>query len=137
MTRESADFVSSIKKLRTIPRTGWVSHGISLRAVESVAEHSYATSTIAMLLAEMEVQRGRTVDVGHVVRLGLLHDLAETLTFDISKSYLEYLGKRGELIKREIEQTAWDQIVGSIDHLYLSRKYSRLLSEFNEKKSLE
>ena len=114
-----------------------MSHGISLRDVESVAEHSYSTSTIAMLLADMEVQRGRTVDVGHVVRLGLLHDLAETLTFDISKSYLEYLGKRGELIKREIEQSAWDQIVGSIDQLSMRRKYSRLLSEFNAQKTLE
>ena len=86
------NFVSSLSRIKMIPRSGWISHGISLRDVESVADHSFSTTVLAMWLADLEVSNGRRVNLERVLRLALLHDLPEALTFDISKSYLEYLG---------------------------------------------
>jgi len=117
--------------LKIIPRSGWVSHGIALPDVESVAEHSYSTSALAMYLADIEMARGRRLDLERVLRLALLHDLAETLTFDISKSYLEYLGRRGEHIKREVEQAAWNHIIKSIENASIRKHYSMLMAEYN------
>jgi len=120
-----------------IPRTGWISHDISLEDVESVAEHSYSTSTIAMLLADMETSSGRQVDVERVLRMALLHDLAEGLTFDISKAYLQYLGRSGAAIKRRVEQAAWSHTIQSLRSRSLRIKYAELQSEFDAQETFE
>ena len=120
-----------------IPRTGWISHGIMLQEVESVADHTFSTSTLAMLLADMEARSGRHVDVERVLRMALLHDLAEALTFDINKSYLEYLGREGEAIKRQVEQAAWNHIIESIRSKSIRTKYTELQSEFNAEETFE
>jgi putative hydrolase of HD superfamily len=90
-----------------------------------------------MLLADLEVEKGGRVDVERVLRLALLHDLAEALTFDVSKSYLEYLGRRGEAIKREVEQAAWNHIIKSIPNGSIRKNYAKLDSEFNDEETLE
>ena len=131
------DFLSALRRVKTIPRSGWISHGVALQDVESVADHSYSTSTLAMLLADVEVENGRRVDVERVLRLALLHDVAEALTFDISKSYLEYLGRKGEAIKREVEQAAWRHIIKSIQNASIRKNYAKLESEFNAGETLE
>ena len=123
--------------MKAIPRTGWISHGVRLQDVESVADHTFSTSTLAMLLADLECEEGRRVDVERVLRMALLHDLAEALTFDISKTYLEYLGKNGEAIKRKVEQAAWNHMVKSLRGKSLRMKYARLQCEFDAEETVE
>ena len=137
MRGRQISYFSSLRLLKILPRSGWVSRGISLSDVESVAEHSFSTSALAMFLADMEVARGRRLNVERVLRLALIHDLAEALTFDISKSYLEYLGQTGERIKREVERAAWDHILKSIGDRSIRSAYSRLVAEFNAGESTE
>jgi putative hydrolase of HD superfamily len=133
----SKSFISELSKLKLVPRSGWLSHGVGLLDVESVADHTFSTCALAMLLADMEVEHGERVDVEKVLRMAVLHDLAEALTFDISKSYLDYLGRRGEAIKREVEEAAWSYMVQGIRSPSIRAKYSRSQQEFNAKKSLE
>jgi putative hydrolase of HD superfamily len=133
----SLDFVSSLGKVKMIPRSGWISHGISLQEVESVADHSFSTTVLAMLLADLEVANGRRINIERVLRLALLHDLPEALTFDISKSYLEYLGMRGEAIKRELEQAAWKHLIEGIEKGAIRKRYAQLQSEFNAEQTIE
>jgi len=133
----TADFLSSLERLKMIPRTGWISHNISLQDVESVADHTYSTSALAMLLADMEAKNGRDINIERVLRMALLHDLAEALTFDISKAYLEYLGRRGEAVKRRVEEAAWNHIIQSIDASLVRTKYAKLRSEFDAEETLE
>jgi putative hydrolase of HD superfamily len=120
-----------------IPRSGWVSHGINVQEVESVADHSYSTTVLAMLLADLEVADGRRINIERVLRLALLHDLPEALTFDISKSYLEYLGSRGEAIKSELEQAAWKHLIKTIGRGAVRQRYAELQSEFNAEETIE
>jgi len=131
------DFISSLSRIKMIPRSGWISHGIALQEVESVADHSYSTSVLAMFLADLELERGNRIDVERVLRLSLLHDLPESLTFDISKAYLEYLGKRGETIKDELEQAAWKSIIKGIQVTSIRKNYDRLQAEFNAERTVE
>jgi putative hydrolase of HD superfamily len=130
-------FLSALRRVKVIPRSGWVSHGVALQDVESVADHSYSTCALAMLLADIEVEKGQRINVERVLRLALLHDLAEALTFDISKSYLEYLGRKGEAIKREFEHAAWDHIIKSIQNASIRKSYARLVSEYDAEETLE
>jgi putative hydrolase of HD superfamily len=123
--------------LKMIPRSGWISHGVAVQETESVADHSFATAVIAMLLADLEAKEGRRVNVESVLRMAMLHDLAETLTFDISKSYLQYLGKRGEAVKKELEQAAWAHMVKGVPSRAIEANYLRLQDEFNAEETLE
>ncbi|MGP8126668.1 MAG: HD domain-containing protein [Candidatus Bathyarchaeia archaeon] len=131
------DFVSSLGRVKMIPRSGWISHGISLQDVESVADHSFSTTVLAMLLADLEVANGRRINIERVLRLALLHDLPEALTFDISKSYLEYLGMRGEVIKSELEQAAWKHLIEGIEKGAIRKRYTQLQLEFNAEQTVE
>jgi len=76
-----------------------------------------------MLLADLEAERGVKIDVEKVLRMAILHDLAESLTYDISKEYLEYIGIKGEAMKQEIERTAWEHVVKGMGRPSLAREY--------------
>lgn len=77
------------------------------------------------------------VDVERVLRMAVLHDISESLTFDISKAYLEYLGKRGHEIKRQLEQSAWTQLVRGLGSPTLAREYTKIQSEYEAGESFE
>ena len=62
--------------------------------------------------------------------MATFHDLAEALTFDISKSYLTYLGERGSVIKNEIESSAWKYLARSDDSESLFSDYAKLQKQY-------
>lgn len=124
----SIDFLSTVITLKRIPRSGWITHGISLPDVESVADHTFSTCSISILLTDLERRRAVRVNAERVLRMAILHDLAEALTFDISKSYVTYLGERGSVIKNEIESSAWKYLARSLGSL--SSDYSKLQKEY-------
>lgn len=62
--------------LKRVPRTGWLIAGV--QAPESVAEHSFRTALIAMLLAHLE-----GADPGKTAMLALLHDTQESRIGDV------------------------------------------------------
>jgi 5'-deoxynucleotidase YfbR-like HD superfamily hydrolase len=126
----SLDFLSTVITLKRIPRSGWITHGISQSDVESVADHSFSTCAISILLADLERRRGVRVNAERVLRMATLHDMAEALTFDISKSYLTYLGERGSAIKNEIEESAWKYLARTIGNANLSDQYLKLQKQY-------
>jgi len=63
--------LSQIGQLKDLPRAGWVREQVP--HPESVADHSFRAMVLALVLAP---QLG--VDVGRVLRLLLVHDLAES-----------------------------------------------------------
>ncbi|RLI02465.1 phosphohydrolase [Candidatus Bathyarchaeota archaeon] len=82
------DFLSSAGKLKTIPRTGWIDSGV--KEPESVADHSYLTTVAAMVLSD-----SLGLDSLKVLRMALLHDLAEAETGDITP--MQKQGNHSEL----------------------------------------
>ncbi len=124
------DFLLNLSKMKAIPRSGWLSHDISLQDVESVADHTFSTCALSMLLADLEAKRGVKVNMESVLRMAILHDLAESLTFDISRAYLEYMGTKGEAMKREIERTAWEHVAKGIGDPDLARKYASIQNQY-------
>lgn len=82
--------------LKMLPRTGWLLAGIA--APESVAAHAFATTLLALALAEtinLDVQAealDAPLDVARVVRLALLHDLGESMVTDLPKRSADLLG---------------------------------------------
>ncbi|KAK4533435.1 hypothetical protein CCYA_CCYA17G4317 [Cyanidiococcus yangmingshanensis] len=67
------DFFRLIAQLKGLQRTGWLRSNVS--NPESVASHSYSVALLTLLLSDFDL---------HAVKLALVHDLAESLTGDIS-----------------------------------------------------
>jgi putative hydrolase of HD superfamily len=75
------DLVQLFDRLAALPRTGWLLRGVV--DPESIAEHSYGVAVVAALIVDDLRARGETVDGEKVLRMALVHDIAEVFTGDI------------------------------------------------------
>jgi putative hydrolase of HD superfamily len=64
--------------LKHLPRTGWVNLGID--HPESVASHSWNMAVLALSLAP----QAKNIDINRVIRLCLVHDIAESIVGDLT-----------------------------------------------------
>ena len=71
-------FLDALISLKRVPRQGWVEK-MHMDSPESVADHSFSVAAVSMLLADVA-----GLDAGRVVRMAILHDLAESATGDIT-----------------------------------------------------
>ncbi|HZU18579.1 MAG TPA: HD domain-containing protein [Candidatus Dormibacteraeota bacterium] len=69
-------FLYEVGFLKRLPRAGWLMTGVD--QPESVAEHSFRTALVGIILAAME-----GADVGRTAMLCLLHDTTESRMGDI------------------------------------------------------
>ncbi len=73
------NFLLQANQLKTTPRTGWAVRGVS--AFESVADHSFGVALTALALSELV---NRELDREKILTMAILHDLAESVTGDLS-----------------------------------------------------
>ena len=83
--------------LKNLPRTGWVLRGASR---ESVAEHTYGTAIIALVLSRME--KLSADDEAALLRIALLHDLHEARIGDLVPSQKKKLQPDEAKVEREM-----------------------------------
>lgn len=72
---EILNFFKNAGGLKRIPRSGWVKKGVP--GPESVADHTFRTTLIAMVLSDIE-----GLDTQKAMRMAILHDLAEVIIGD-------------------------------------------------------
>ncbi|NPA48033.1 MAG: HD family hydrolase [Thermococci archaeon] len=114
-------FLLDAGKLKRLPRTGWLMAGIP--NPESVADHSFRTALVAMILCDELVRRGVNADCEKTMRMALLHDIGEALTSDIPSVAAEFVGKK--------EEKAVERVLGAIP------TYKPLWEEYERGESLE
>ncbi|KAK6462439.1 hypothetical protein DFJ63DRAFT_319257 [Scheffersomyces coipomensis] len=71
-------FIQIVRLLKTQKRTGWVDRGIPPRKVESIGDHMYRMSIIAMLVPNSNI------NLDKCVKIAIVHDIAESLVGDIT-----------------------------------------------------
>lgn len=100
---------------------------------ESVGAHTFGVACAAMLLADEVRARGVGVNVERVLRLALLHDLAESRTGDMPRTMAKYYGAEA---RKRAEGAAFEDL---IEGLGAERRaeYGRLHAEYEERASLE
>jgi putative hydrolases of HD superfamily len=69
----------TLGKMKTTPRTGWLDRGIPAEETESVADHTLLTALIAWTLALDDP----SLDADRVLKLAMVHDIAEAVVGDI------------------------------------------------------
>lgn len=67
--------------LKQLYRQGWLQRGVPPERCESVAEHSFGVTLLAVLLAEAHFP---DLDAEKVIRIALLHDLGEIYAGDLT-----------------------------------------------------
>jgi len=112
-------------KLKKIPRTGWLQHGIT--NVESVAEHSYRVTIIAYLLA-----KDLECDTQKLIQMALIHDLAEILTGDIVFEHGFNVDLKKKFEKDNLERAAMKDLSSMV-----TTDFSKLWEEFTAQKTNE
>lgn len=70
-------FIQSIFRLKKIKRTGWLAKGKILNG-ESIADHSYSLSALCMVFSDI-----LGLDTEKVIKMCIIHDLAESIIGDI------------------------------------------------------
>ena len=73
-----ARFLHRAGRLKLTKRTGWLDRGVPPAETESVADHSWRTALLAWLAASSTAE----LDADRVLKLALVHDLAEAVTGD-------------------------------------------------------
>lgn len=73
-----AGVLRTIQELKRVKRTGWIDRGVPIADVESVADHSYLTALIAWMASIDDP----SLDSDRVLKLAMVHDLAESIVGD-------------------------------------------------------
>lgn len=71
------DFFNIVTELKKTPRKGWKDK-VGIEKPESVADHSFNTAIISMVLSDLN-----NLDTEKILRMALLHDVAEAITGDL------------------------------------------------------
>jgi putative hydrolase of HD superfamily len=79
MRQDLLTLFTTLASLKETPRTGWLDRGIPPGETESVADHSLMTALIAWFLALDEP----SLDADRVLKLAVIHDIAESIVGDI------------------------------------------------------
>lgn len=102
---------------------GWLESGIDPVEAEDVAQHTFETSSIAMLILDSV---DRDLDAEKVVRMSIVHDWAEAVTGDFSK---EMSSQLGEETKREIEEKVFENVL--LENMEMPERYFKIWKEYS------
>lgn len=104
--------IERVGDLKVLPRTGWLLANVA--DVESVADHTAGVALISLFIAEaintdlVDQGLSQPLDIGVVVQMALIHDLAESVLTDLPKRASRYLG---EEIKHQTEAAITAEII--------------------------
>ncbi len=112
-----SDFFFQIAGLKKLPRSGWKIKA-GLENSESVAEHSYMMSVMAMVLSDM-----KSLNSMKVIKMSILHDWAESKIGDFMPDEIGYDKKS------ELENYAMVEILESLPQK-LQSDYQNIWNEF-------
>lgn len=118
-------FIKIANRLKSINRSGWSKIGIKSTDAESVADHSYQTALITMLIADL-----KGYDTCKAVRLALIHDLAEAIVGDYMP---EEISKEH---KHRVEDNAMNELLTLLPE-DVRENYKQLWGEYINNKSKE
>ena len=115
-------FFLHIENLKTVKRKGWIIKS-KVKEVESVAEHSYAATSMAMIVSDLV-----GLNTEKVMKMMLIHDLPEGIIGDLVP---------GENANKDMdEEEAIRSILGSLpDKMQID--YTEIWNEFKMNKTKE
>lgn len=118
------DFFKTAANLKNISRQGWIDK-LSLDDPESVADHSYSMAIMCMVISDLENH-----DSEKILKMAMLHDLAESKTGDFTPDQI------AKEKKMKLENDAFSEIVAHLPD-GIKSQYLKIWSEYQENISPE
>ena len=118
------NFFQKVLMLKTIHREGW-KENLQINYPESVADHSYSVSVMSMILADLE-----GLNTEKIIKMALLHDLAESIIGDIIPGSM----KNGDKITKE--NHAMKKILTNLPS-EIRKSYFKIWDEYQNNSSKE
>ena len=118
------DFFKTAVNLKNISRQGWIDK-LSIEHPESVADHSYSMAIMGMVISDLE-----KYDTEKIIKMILLHDLAESHIGD----YIPGQIRKENKIK--IENNAYDEIISTLPDI-IKLPYDKIWEEYQKQESPE
>jgi len=115
---------------KELPRQGFIAMGFKRNEADSVAAHSFSTALLAYFLAKQLQKEGEKIDADKVLKMGLVHDIGETIVGDVG-TFVK--GMAGGVFKN-IEEEGVKALVSDLDS---KDEVIELVSEYNDRKTLE
>jgi putative hydrolase of HD superfamily len=112
-------FFRIVCNLKRVKRSGWI-HKSNIPSPESVADHSYSMCMMSMILAEI-----MNLDSGHIMKMVIIHDLAESLVGDHMPDDIS------SEEKQLLEGMAMEKIISRLPKS-LRKKYLGIWNEYND-----
>ena len=118
------DFFKHALNLKNILRQGWIDK-LSIKYPESVADHSYSMAMMAMVISDLE-----NYDSEKILKMVLLHDLAESKIGDFTPDQIS------KDKKEKIESGAFKDIIEQLPNP-IKLEYGKIWKEYQNKQSPE
>ncbi len=119
------ELLSTLDRLDDLPRTGWLFSGVD--RPESIAAHSYGVCLVALWIAD---HIDEPLDLGQLLRMALLHDIAESMLTDLPRPVKDILG---DAALHDAEDLALDRLLQTdTDH-----PWKRAHDDYRHRQSLE
>lgn len=118
------DFLAIAAHLKTVPRQGWIEK-LSIKNPESVADHTFSMAIIGMILSDSQ-----NYNTEKILKMILLHDLAESITGDFTP---EQKSRQEKLI---LENNTFDKILKNLPET-LQKQYFSIWEEYQKNDSKE
>lgn len=118
------DFLYIAANLKTVPRQGWIDK-LSINYPESVADHTYSMAIIGMVLSDSQKH-----NTEKILKMILLHDLAESVTGDFTPE------QKSKQEKKLLEDKTIKNILTHLPE-NLQKQYLRLWNDYQTNDSDE
>lgn len=118
------DFFNIVTELKKTPRKGW-QNKVGIERPESVADHSFNTAVISMVLSDLN-----NLDTEKILKMSLLHDMAESITGDLTPDEIS----KNE--KTKLENQTMKEIFANLPY-DLATEYGTIWDEYVAIKSKE
>ncbi len=133
-------FIFSAIKMKSLPRQGWIRVGIPLSDVESIADHSYNTAMLSLMLVDIHniLYPDRPLKSDLVMRLAIIHDLPECMYQDLDHQVHILLGQDlYNEVKRKILVSASEELLQLILNEDVKKQWKEMFDDMANKNSEE
>ncbi len=118
------EFFETAANLKNIPRKGWVEK-LGIDSPESVADHCYITTLMTMVLSDLQ-----NLDTRKIMKMAILHDLAESITGDFTP---DSISKKE---KKILENNAMNELLNKLPESVV-QEYVSLWNDYQNKTTKE
>jgi len=118
MKRENIlDLLLQVDNLKDVLRMGWNLAGLTYHRGESVAEHSWGTMNVALIIGNYLKEENVDVELFRVIVMAITHDYAESLISDIPKPAMEIGGDELVYGKHKAEVSSIQMLLGDMKNI--------------------